>query len=233
MHFVGNRAIILGDGRPELQLVYSPGYTALSAFLPIVFLLIAFTIIEFRQPGEKAFWPCLVLSSFIVGLAFTGMHYVGNFGVSNYDLSNKAAFIVGAGAFAIAASLTALSLFFYFKEKWVNSFWRRIACASVLASAVPVLHWVATVGTTYRLKAEGEDKTYSRNVNLIVAIICVSSDFRMLSMPRAYFILRDCLHALYASSLQSSHKDANDSLPIEHSMLYWHLRPSIQREDFS
>jgi len=145
MHFVGNRAIILGDGRPELQLVYSPGYTALSAFLPIIFLLLAFTIVEYRVPGQSAFWPCLVVSGFIVGLAFTGMHYVGNFGVSNYDLGNKPAYIVGATAFAIAASLTALSLFFYFKEKWVNSIWRRLACACVLASAVPVLHWISTI----------------------------------------------------------------------------------------
>lgn len=174
MHFVGNRAIILGNGQPQLQLVYNPGYTALSAFLPIIFLLLAFSVVEYRQPGQKIFWLRLIVSGLMVGLAFTGMHYIGNFGISNYDLGNKPAYIVGAGAFATVASLTALSLFFYFKERWVNSFWRRVACASVLASAVPVLHWIATVGTTYRLKAQGNTSSFNRNVNLIVAIICVS-----------------------------------------------------------
>ena len=37
MHFVGNRAIILGDGCKEIQLYYNPSFTALSVFLPIIF----------------------------------------------------------------------------------------------------------------------------------------------------------------------------------------------------
>ena len=177
MHFVGNRAIILGDGEAPLQLDYNSGFTALSAFLPIVFLFIALTIFELRQPSQGLFWPFLVVSGFIAGLAVTGMHYVGNFGISNYHLSNPAPYVVGAAAIAIVASIIALALFFYFKEKWVNSFPKRMATSVILATAVSGMHWVASIGTTYTLKRAIMPQSDKRNVNLIVAIVLVSLNF--------------------------------------------------------
>jgi NO-binding membrane sensor protein with MHYT domain len=174
MHFVGNRAIILGNGEPQLQLNYNSGFTTLSAFLPIVFLFIALTLFEIRQPSEGLFWPFLVVSGFIAGLSVTGMHYVGNFGISNYALHNPPQYVVGAAAIAIVASIIALSLFFYFKEKWVNSFPKRMATSVVLASAVSGMHWLASVGTTYTLRRAITFQADRRNVNLIVAVVCVS-----------------------------------------------------------
>jgi NO-binding membrane sensor protein with MHYT domain len=174
MHFVGNRAIVLGDGRKELQLYYNPGYTTLSVILPIVFLFFGFTVVEFRQPGQRFFWPFLLVSGLIAGLAITGMHYIGNLGISNYILRNPPRYIIGAAAVAIFASITALALFFYFKERWINSLPRRMICASVLACAVSGMHWLATVGTTYTLvKEKSNVSNQSRDSTLIVAIVIV------------------------------------------------------------
>jgi NO-binding membrane sensor protein with MHYT domain len=176
MHFVGNRAITMGDGAVEIQLYYNSGYTALSVFLPIVFLFISVTTMEFRQPSQRFFWPSLALSGIIAGLAITGMHYVGNFGISNYKLANPAEYVVGSAAIACAASVTALALFFYFKERWINSWIRRLACAFLLAGAVSGMHWTATVGTRYTLASFHDvSSTTSRDTNLIVAIVVVSA----------------------------------------------------------
>lgn len=41
-HYIGNRAIELADGELELQIAYSAGFTALSFFIPIMVLLLAF-----------------------------------------------------------------------------------------------------------------------------------------------------------------------------------------------
>ena len=41
-HYIGNRAIELADGQLELQIAYSAGFTALSFFIPIMVLLLAF-----------------------------------------------------------------------------------------------------------------------------------------------------------------------------------------------
>ena len=62
------------------------------------------TTVEFRQPGQRFFWPFLVLSGVMAGLAITGMHYVGNFGINNYRLTNPAGWVVGAAAIAIPAA---------------------------------------------------------------------------------------------------------------------------------
>ncbi|MBE7179828.1 MAG: hypothetical protein INR71_01250 [Terriglobus roseus] len=171
MHFVGNRAIILGDGSKELQLYYNSGFTALSAFLPVIFLFFGFTTVELRQPGQPFFWPSLIIASFIAGLAITGMHYVGNFGITNYKVRNPAQYIVGAAAIAIFASVVALSLFFYFKERWINSLPRRLICACILAGAVSGMHWLATMGTTYQISVGDKVTTGNRNTNLIIAIV--------------------------------------------------------------
>jgi NO-binding membrane sensor protein with MHYT domain len=174
MHFIGNRAIILGNNEPQLQLAYNGGFTALSAFLPIIFLLVAFSLFELRHPSDTLFWPILVGAGFIAGLSITGMHYVGNFGINNYQLHNPAPYVIGAAAIAIVASIIALALFFYFRERWVNSFPKRMLSALLLATAVSGMHWLASVGTTYTLKRTIMLQTDNRNVNLIVAMICVS-----------------------------------------------------------
>lgn len=174
MHFVGNRAIIMGDGSLPIQLYYNSGFTALSVFLPIIFLFFGFTTVEFRQPGQRFFWPMLVIAGIMAGLAITGMHYVGNFGISNYRLTNPAGWVVGAAAIAISASVIALTLFFYFKERWINSWARRLMCASLLAGAVSGMHWTASVGTRYQLTGVVQNGQASRDTNLIVAIVVVS-----------------------------------------------------------
>lgn len=174
MHFVGNRAIVLGNGQKGIQLYYNSGFTALSAFLPVIFLFFGFTTVELRQPGQRFFWPSLLISAVIAGLAITGMHYVGNFGITNYHVKSPPAYIVGAAAIAIFASTVALSMFYYFKEKWINSLPRRIVCACILAGAVSGMHWLATMGTTYQLSSMETVESGNRNTNLIIAIVIVS-----------------------------------------------------------
>ncbi|EON68873.1 hypothetical protein W97_08131 [Coniosporium apollinis CBS 100218] len=170
MHFVGNRAIILGDGCQEIQLYYNPSFTALSVFLPIIFLFFGFALAERFNRSKTAMYSSLVGSGTAAGLAITGMHYVGNFGTRNYSLANNTGYIVGAAAIAVVACWVALTVFFHWKEHWINSWWRRALCACVLAGAVSGMHWTATVGTTYTLKSYHTGNGQHRNTNLIIAI---------------------------------------------------------------
>jgi hypothetical protein len=69
----------------------------------------------------------------------------------------------------------ALTLFFYFKERWINSLPRRLVCSCLLAGAVSGMHWVASVGTTYTLlNATPYASGSGRDTTLIVAIVIVS-----------------------------------------------------------
>ncbi len=72
MHFIGNRAIILGDGQPEYQLVYNPGYTVLSVFLPIIGLIIAFSSAELRAKHSLVHCIAVGLTGTLAGLSIVG-----------------------------------------------------------------------------------------------------------------------------------------------------------------
>jgi NO-binding membrane sensor protein with MHYT domain len=165
MHYIGNRAIVLGDGQPQLQIVYSAGFTVISFFMPIAVLFLAFASV-----GSNATMNTtrVVLGGALTGFAVCGMHYLGQAGIANYDCVYPIPFVIGAVIIAVAASITALCVFFLFRLAWDTRWWRRPICAIVLASAVSGMHWLASAGTQYRLK-----KVDSRFVNSVSSALTV------------------------------------------------------------
>lgn len=79
MHYIGNRAIVLypaSPGRNGLQLSYSPGFTALSFFVPVIFLMLAYLLMG--TASEVVGWPRLGTGGTFAGLSICGMHYLVN-----------------------------------------------------------------------------------------------------------------------------------------------------------
>ncbi|KAI9815094.1 MAG: hypothetical protein M1827_002937 [Pycnora praestabilis] len=170
MHFIGNRAIILGHGEIQLQVAYSSGFTALSFFVPISVLLGAFWLVG---TNEHLVWARVALGGILAGLAICGMHYLGLAGISNYEWHVGTTYMVASAIVAIIATITALNVFFVLRAKWTNSPWKRAICAIALAGGVSGMHWVASVGTTYRLRNMGSttSESISRNQTVIVVIV--------------------------------------------------------------
>ena len=173
MHFIGNRAIVMDKGQPNVQIQYSPGFTAGSFFVPIVVVGFAFYI--FNVSDRVSILGTLV-GGFLTGLAICGMHYMGQGGIANYVPSYSWHYVLGSAIVAVAAATAALGVFFYLKSTWTNSWWKRAFCACMLACAVSGMHWIATVGTQYRLKpGRGDMKPgLSREATVIVVIFLVS-----------------------------------------------------------
>lgn len=171
MHYIGNRAIDIGDGDPQLQIAYSSGFTALSFFMPIIVLLAAFVAIG---TNEKVSWWRVGVGGSLAGAAICGMHYLGNASINNYVCIYNAANVVGAALIAVAASNIALSVFFVFRASWTNSWWKRGMSAVLLAGAVSGMHWCASTGTQYKLIALAGTGQLSRNTTVIVVICLVS-----------------------------------------------------------
>ncbi|KAJ2975428.1 hypothetical protein NUW58_g8358 [Xylaria curta] len=165
MHFVGNRAIVLAQDEPELQIVYSSGYTAISFFLPIVVLLTAF--IAAGTNDRVSFWR-IGGGGTLAGGAICGMHYIGNASIVNYNCEYEIANVVGSVVIAVAASNVALSMFFLWRASWTNSWWKRLLCGVLLAGAVSGMHWSASTGTNYRLVMLHTDTQISRETIVIV-----------------------------------------------------------------
>ncbi|KAI0900364.1 hypothetical protein F4806DRAFT_153356 [Annulohypoxylon nitens] len=167
MHFTGNRAIILANNEPELRIDYSSGFSALSFFAPVIVLLGTFVAIG---ASYKVSWWRIYCGGVLAGTSICGMHYLGNLSIENYVCEYNAVYVTGAAIIAIFDSIVALSLFFVFRASWRNTWWKRAISAFVLAGGVSGMHWVAAVGTQYRLKHLNERDKISRNQDLKVAI---------------------------------------------------------------
>lgn len=172
MHYIGNRAIEMGDGNPEIQIYYSPGYTALSAVIPILVLSMAFLVADWKTQNQKSLFY-LILVGIFAGGAIACMHYSANFGIINYSLYFPGKYIGGAVAIAISACMAALTLFFLQQEYWINVWWRRWVCALTIAGAVTGMHFTASVGTTYTIIHVVTEGSNERNTNVIIATVLV------------------------------------------------------------
>jgi NO-binding membrane sensor protein with MHYT domain len=172
MHFIGNRAIVLGNGQAQLQIVYSAGFTVISFFMPVVVVFLAFASVGSNDTMNAT---RVVLGGALTGFAVCGMHYLGQAGISNYDCVYPIPYVAGATIIAVSASTTALCVFFLFRLSWDTRWWRRPICALVLASAVSGMHWLASVGTQYRLKKWDPSfiNHFSRTSTVIVVLVLV------------------------------------------------------------
>jgi NO-binding membrane sensor protein with MHYT domain len=177
MHFIGNRAVILGGGERAIQLYYNATYTAVSAILPIVVIFLGLLVADrFHRNNKNAAtrYGALLICGIMCGASVTEMHYLGNQGTTNYRLQPRPEFIVGAAAIAVGACVLAFGLFFHWSGHWMNNIWRRIIVACFLAMAVCGMHWTAAAGTDYELRGYHRGSGNARNVNFIIAVCLVS-----------------------------------------------------------
>uniref|UniRef100_A0A8H7KEU9 MHYT domain-containing protein n=1 Tax=Bionectria ochroleuca TaxID=29856 RepID=A0A8H7KEU9_BIOOC len=171
MHFVGNKAVYFGNGEPEIQVGFSPLFTVISFFVPILVLLVAFLAIG---TNNVVSWLRVSLGGFLCGSAVCGMHYLGNASIQNYTCTYKLSYVISSAIIAVIASTIALSVFFVFRSIWANVWWKRLLSALLLAGAVSGMHWCAAFGTEYTLVAiEVGAGGMSRDATVIV-VICLS-----------------------------------------------------------
>ncbi|KAJ5656460.1 hypothetical protein N7507_008410 [Penicillium longicatenatum] len=175
MHFIGNRAIVLGNGEADIQILYNVAFTGTSFVLPVVVLLAAFYSVGVQ---EKAGYIRILIGGLLTGSSVCGMHYVGQLGISNYKSSYHVANVVGSAIIAVFSSTAALGIFFRWRATWTDSWWRRGICACLLAGAVSGMHWTAAVGTVYRERDEtlrnGSQLSRSQVVIVCSVLACVS-----------------------------------------------------------
>jgi NO-binding membrane sensor protein with MHYT domain len=172
MHFLGNSAIILGDGSDSLQVAYNSAFTAVSFFVPIFVLLAAFITVG---SNERVSWLRVSLGGALAGLSICGMHFLGEAGILNYSVEFTVASIVGSAIIAVVATTAAISVFFVLRATWTAFWWNRALTASFLAGAMSGMHWVAEIGTQYRLKQSDiiSGGSLSRNSTVIVVVVLV------------------------------------------------------------
>lgn len=174
MHYIGNRAITMSNGQRELQIQYSAAYTAASFFLPICVVSLAFFILNL---SEKVEIIKVAVVGVLTGAAVCGMHYMGQGGISNYYVAYAWPYVLGSALIAVTAATVALGVFFYLKSTWTNTWWKRALCAALLAASVSGMHWIASVGTIYRLRHQPRKAgglTRQGTVVIVLCLVCCS-----------------------------------------------------------
>jgi hypothetical protein len=123
----------------------------------------------------------LSITGIIAGLSIVGMHYIGNLGTSNYKLQYDPTFLAAAFIIAEGDCLLVLVLFYTWREAWINSWWKRLFCASFLAAGVSAMHFTASVGCRYVFQHYA-DAGRKRDVQVLIAgILCGASALTFLT----------------------------------------------------
>ncbi|CUS14729.1 unnamed protein product [Tuber aestivum] len=171
MHFVGNRSIVLypnSVGTDQLQLAYSSTFTALSFFVPILVLFLAYLLIG---TNEDVGYIRLGFGGTFAGLSICGMHYLGQSGIENYRSHYAVNYVVASIFIAVSSTIGALAIFFILRKNFTNNWYKRALCAMILSGGVSGMHWCASVGTRYQLRGDSGLNRDTRNATVIITIV--------------------------------------------------------------
>ncbi|WVR07510.1 hypothetical protein IAU60_004552 [Kwoniella sp. DSM 27419] len=163
MHFVSMISVRL-KASPYVTwyIQFNPGMTAMSLLVPIFATFISFWLIGAEV--EFQLWRVLFAGSFL-GLTVGLMHYSASFKLPTLVVSYTAITVVFALIIAVVAAIVALFLFFRLRAQWEESWWKRVLCSLVLATAVCGMHYLGLGGTSYRYKP-GTDPSDLANANV-------------------------------------------------------------------
>lgn len=180
MHYVGNRAIVLKNGKQESQINYSKGLAILSFFLPVTMEFVALGIIG---SNERLSVGKVIMSSVLSSDGLVCMHYLAQASISNYKCSYNVSWIIGAVILSFLACLAGLAEFFLIYASWNTSWWKRALCAIIISSAISAVHWLSSIGTFYHAQKVDTNPTpfYSSFAVIIIIITlvgyCIASLF--------------------------------------------------------
>lgn len=200
MHFIGNRVIVLDTGNDSNQLVYNAGFTTLSVFLPIIGLTVAFSAAEYRSSSKVLQWISMIFTGVFAGLSIVGMHYLGNFGITNYSLRYKRRFLAASIIIAIGDCMIVLILFYRLREKWISAWWKRLCCAFLLAGGVSAMHFTASTDCVYIYKGIPNSPAAIRSRNTQVAVAGGFAIAALLGIIGLILFSRHRTHVLKTSS---------------------------------
>lgn len=173
MHYIGLRAMIMGGGQPEIQIAYKPGFTALSFFVPVFVLILAFWTVG---PNEKVNIIRVCLGGTLAGLGFCATNYLGQAGISNYVCLYVVGLVIASAVISVVSSITALWMLFHFRSGWRIFWWKRACAAGIFSVGISAANWFSICGTEYWLK--NVDKSLSSNrtttitVIVVIALVC-------------------------------------------------------------
>ena len=232
MNFVGQRAVVVGNGALPLQPHDSPGFIALAFFLPVIVFLIAFCIVG---PNDRVSIVCITIGAVVAAAGVCSKRYVGQIGITNYPCEYQVGYAVGSAIILVVSFVLGLLSFFTFKASWHSTWWKRGLCAALIATAICSSNWLASVGEQLRLRrlSSSTDSLIYENAVIIsvFVLVCRFSPRLLHIMTKLVFIRMYNTYRSYGSRPQAR-ETRNARVPTSCSRCC-NIRPGRQNYGFS
>jgi NO-binding membrane sensor protein with MHYT domain len=136
MHFIAMLAL-----QVPVSITYEPWRTAISLALPVIVTGLSLRIASHRGLGKLS----LPVGGLIMGLAISGMHYLGMDAIRGCSVSHEPGGVALAIAIAIVAAT--IALWFVFRKR---SSIETVLGAIVLGFAIAGMHYTAMFATSFK-----------------------------------------------------------------------------------
>jgi len=172
MHFIGNYAIILGEG-DGMQAAYNPGITVFACLFPIIITGITFLVVALEDTFS---YVRVGLGGTLAGLGFCGAYYAGQIHLSNYKCFYDLPFVIAAVLLSVTTNISAFGIYSWFRSTWSADWWLRGICSFLLSGAVSSMFWLSSSGTLYQMKTDVGPSPQGRTATIISVLVLVSGN---------------------------------------------------------
>ncbi len=141
MHYVGMLAF---------RLPVSVQYDWPTVLLSLLAAIFASAVALFVVSREKMSFVQAIIGSLFMGSGIAGMHYIGMAAMRLPAMCRfSSAIVMISVVLAIAISLVALWLTFYFRGETKSGGWRKVVSAIVMGAAIPVMHYTGMAAASF------------------------------------------------------------------------------------
>jgi len=141
MHYIGMLAFIL-----PIPVAYHWPTVLLSLFAAILASVVALGVASRQKMG----WFRALAGSVPMGAGIASMHYIGMAAMRLPAICQFSFFLVVLSVvFAVLISLAALWITFHFRDEKTGLGWEKLAGASVMGAAIPVMHYTGMAAASF------------------------------------------------------------------------------------
>jgi two-component system sensor histidine kinase/response regulator len=159
MHYIGMLAF-----RMSMPVLYDWPTVLLSLLAAIFASAVALYVASRPRMGLSN----AAVGSMVMGLGIASMHYIGMAAMRMDAICHYNTFIVGVSVFlAIAISFVGLWLVFYAREGVNGSVPRKLASATIMGAAIPIMHYTGMAAATFMPSNAPLDLSHAVNVNAL------------------------------------------------------------------
>lgn len=147
MHFVGMLA-----SQFSIPVSYNLNIIIVSVIVAIIASFIALSIVVRKKLSKSR----LLAGASLFALGISAMHYIGMDAI-NLEVSYQPFYFILSVVIAFVASITALSLSFYFKEgEKSREGWKKLGSSLLMGAGIVGMHYTGMAGASYKPKEEKE-----------------------------------------------------------------------------